>query len=170
MEEHVSQVDAFVSLTDNDELNVMSAMLAKTLGAGKVITQVAKSEYAQLVPKLGVDKVFSPLRMTARAIMSYLYRGSAPLSSILEGDLARMLQFRVGEHARGAGIPLRDLQLPAGSVVGVIQKSDRVLVADGESVIESGDSLLLFALHDAVPHVLKLFDVKGHFLGADLEF
>jgi len=170
MEEHVGQVDAFISLTDNDELNVMSAMLAKTLGAGKVITQVAKPEYSMLVPSLGVDKVFSPLRMTARAIMSYLYGGSAPLSSILEGDLARMLQFRVGSEAPGIGKPLKELRLPEGSVVGVIQSQDKVLVADGESVVEPGDSLLVFALHDAAAAALRLFGVKKHFLGAGLEF
>jgi hypothetical protein len=53
--------------------------------------------------------------------------------------------------------------------VGVIQKADRVLVADGESQIEPGDSLLAFALHDSVAPLLKKFGVTGHFLGADLE-
>lgn len=156
--EGVGGIDGFVSATSHDEVNLLAALLAKTLGARKVMSLVEKFDYLPLVPKIGLDAAVSPRMSAVNAILRYVRRGRVMTVATLKGIDAEAIEFSVAEHARIAGPPLRDLHLPAGAIIGTIVRAGRIIIPGGNDRILPGDDVIVFALPSAIPEVEKLFE------------
>ena len=156
--EGVSGIDGFVAATGHDETNLLSSLLAKTVGAKKVVSLVHKFEYLRLVPKVGIDASVSPRMSTVNAILRYVRRGRVMTVASLTGIDAEAIEFRVDESAKVAGKTLRELHFPKGGIVGLILRGDEIVMHRGDDRIVPGDDVIVFALPEAISDVEKLFD------------
>ena len=156
--EGVSGIDGFVAATANDETNLLLSLLAKSVGATKVVSLVHKFEYLQLVPRVGIDASVSPRISTVNAILRYVRRGRVMTIASLSGIDAEAIEFAVHEKSRIAGQALKDVDFPKKGVVGTILRGEEIILPRGEDVLLPGDDVIVFAMPEAIPEVEKLFD------------
>jgi trk system potassium uptake protein len=155
--EGIGDSDGFVAYTGSDETNLLSCLLAKNLGARKVISLIERMNYIPLVSRVGVDAAVSPRLATVNAILSYVRRGSVLSVATLKGTHAEAIEFDVSDGFRYAGVPLASLKLPAGTLIGAIVRSDRVIIPRGTDAIRVKDRVIVFTLTSAIPQVEALF-------------
>jgi trk system potassium uptake protein TrkA len=155
--EGVSGIDGFVASTGHDETNMLASLLAKSVGARKVVSLVHKFDYLPIVPKVGIDAAVSPRMSTVNAILRYVRRGRVMTVAALKGIDAEAIEFNVGSGARVVGIPLRELHLPKGALIGTILRGEDILLPRGDDEIQVGDEVIVFTLPDAVGQVESLF-------------
>ncbi|MFC1660077.1 Trk system potassium transporter TrkA [Gemmatimonadota bacterium] len=155
--EGVSGVDGFVSCTGSDETNLLSSLLAKTVGARKVVSLVEKFDYLPLVPKVGVDVAVSPRMSTVNAILRYVRSGRVMTMASLKGIAAEAIEFQVGQDSAIINKPLSELDFPAGALIGTIIRGDLIVMPKGADRILPGDEVIVFALPDAISEIEKLF-------------
>lgn len=159
-EEGVGEADAVICLTDDDKLNLLIALLAKHLGAPKTFVRVGRSDYISLMEKVGVDVVLSPRLLTAGVILRQVRRSDIVSISLLEGAKAEAMEIIVSTTSPVAHKKLKDAKLPHNSLIGCIVRNDKIIIPDGDSMLEPGDRVIVFALPDTVPKVVKLFENK----------
>ncbi len=155
--EGVGGMDAFVALTEYDETNILSALVAKHAGAKQVITLVNKSDYIPLARRIGLDAAVSPRLSAADAILRYARRGAVQRVATLKDSDAEVMSVVVRQGSLVVGRPLADLDLPDGAIVAAIARRDGILVPRGRHSLEAGDSAVIFALPEAVKGVTALF-------------
>ncbi len=157
LEEGVGEADAVICLTDDDKLNLLLALLAKEIGAQKTIVRVGKTEYIPLMEKVGVDVVLSPRTITASVILSYVKREKFVAVSLLEGDKAQAIELIVSPKSKIIGKKLKNANLPRSCLVGAVVHNDHVFVPNGETILQDGDRIVVFALPEIVTKVEKFF-------------
>lgn len=155
--EGVREVDAFVALTDEDQSNILSSLVAKHLGAKQVVTLVNKIDFVPLARRIGLDAAVSPRLSAANAIMRHVPGGSVTRVSTFKETDAEAISFSVSPASPVVGRPLSDVGFPAGTIVAAIVRRGRVIVPKGSDPLEAGDTAIVFALPDAVGPVKKLF-------------
>jgi trk system potassium uptake protein TrkA len=156
--EGVSGIDGYVSATGNDETNLLSSLLAKSVGARKVVSLIHKFEYLRLVPKVGIDAAVSPRLSTVNAILRYVRRGRVMTLASLSGIDAEAIEFQVNANTPVVGNALKDIKFPRDGIVGTIIREQEVIIPRGDDVIRAGDEVIVFAIPSAIPEVAKLFD------------
>ena len=156
--EGVADINGFVAATNSDETNLLSSLLAKTVGAHKVVSLVHKFEYLRLVPRVGVDASVSARMSTVNAILRYVRRGHVVTVAELTGTDAETIEFSVDEGSAIAGQALKDVHFPKDAVIGTIVRGDEIILPRGDDIVLPGDDVIVFALPDAVPEVEQLFD------------
>ena len=132
--EGVGGVDAFVALTEEDETNILSALIAKNLGAKQVITLVNKMDYVPLARRIGLDAAVSPRLSAASAILRYVRRGSVTRVATLKDSDAEAISFSVSVGAPVVGRSLSELDFPSGAIVAAIVRGAEVIVPRGRDV------------------------------------
>lgn len=155
--EGVGGADAFVALTEQDESNILSSLLAKHAGAKQVITLVNRIEYVPLVRRIGLDTAVSPRLSAAAAILRYVRRGGVTRVATLKEIDAEAIGFVVAAGSRVIGRPLAEIDFPEGALVAAIVRRGDVTVPRGTDQLQAGDTAIVFALPDAVEPVVKLF-------------
>ena len=160
MEEGVADADAVVCLTEDDKLNLMLALLAKHLGAKKTVVRVARSEYVELMEKVGVDIVLPTRLLSASEVLAFARRGGVVSVSLLEGAKAEAVEVIVQEGAPVAGIPLMDARLPRECLVCAYVRGDEAVIPNGASVLLPGDRTILFIQTRFAQKVMKYFKGK----------
>lgn len=155
--EGVSGIDGFVAATGNDETNLLSSLLAKSIGARKVVSLIDKFEYLSIVPRVGIDASVSPRVSTVNAILRYVRRGRVITVASLASIEAEAIEFQVEEGAHIAGKALRDVGFPKHAIVGAIMRADEIIVPRGDDRVLVGDDVIVFALPEAIHHVERMF-------------
>jgi len=156
--EGVSGIDGYVASTGHDETNLLSALLAKSVGAHKVVSLIEKFDYLPLVSKVGLDAAVSPRMSAVNAILRYVRRGRVMTVATLKGIEAEAIEFSVGEDAPIANQLLSDLPFPPGGIIGTIIRGDTILIPRGRDRVLPGDEVIVFALPEAIPEIEKFFD------------
>ena len=159
-EEGVADADAVVCLTEDDKLNLMLALLAKHLGAKKTVVRVARSEYVDLMEKVGVDIVLPTRLLSASEVLAFARRGGVVSVSFLEGAKAEAVEVIVQEGAPVAGIPLMKAHLPRECLVCAYVRGDEAVIPNGASVLLPGDRTILFIQTRFAQKVMKYFKGK----------
>ena len=159
-EEGVADADAVVCLTEDDKLNLMLALLAKHLGAKKTVVRVARSEYVDLMEKVGVDIVLPTRLLSASEVLAFARRGGVVSVSLLEGAKAEAVEVIVQEGAPVAGIPLMKAHLPRECLVCAYVRGDEAVIPNGASVLLPGDRTILFIQTRFAQKVMKYFKGK----------
>lgn len=154
--EGVEGIDGFVALTNRDEVNMLAALLAKNCGARRAIPLIHKMEYMALVERVGLDAAVSPRISAANAILRYVRKARVSSVATLKGSGAEAMETVVGENAKVAGRPLRDLKLPSGALIGAIVRDDRVIMPRGGDALEPGDHAIVFAVPEARAAIEKM--------------
>lgn len=146
-EENIDQTDVFCALTNDDEANILSAMLAKRMGARRVISLINRPAYAELVESGMVDIAVSPQQITLGALLSYLRQGNLARVHSLRGGAAEALEAVAVGTAGGSkviGRRVDQIDLPAGATLVGIVRGERVLAAHHDTVIEGQDHVIVF--------------------------
>ncbi len=155
--EGVDTADLFIAATGDDRLNILTALLAKQMGAKRTISIVERTEFSRVVESVGVDVAISPRRMTASAILRFVRSGKVISAAVLDKAAGEVLEFVVSRSSPICGKRLADVQFPAGAVVGAISSERGVRIPDGRSQIDDGDVAVVFTVSESVRAVEKLF-------------
>ncbi len=156
-QEGVHRAGYFISLTPNDEVNLLACQLAKSLGAEKTIALVNRSDYAALVSRLGVDHAVSPRKLVARRITNWVRSESQGAITQIHHGAAEVLDLGVAKDWKHAGLTLTEIPFPQGSVVGAIIRGDDVIIPGGETIAQAGDHMLVFAKREVLEEIARLF-------------
>ncbi len=156
VEENINDMDVFAAISNNEELNIMASLLAKSLGVKKVITIVNKTDYLPLANNLGIEAVLSPRLITAGTILKYVRRGNIlSLTTIAEGK-AEIMEAEAKDGSALIGKTLREVELPKKTLIGAIIRDDNVIIPSGDDRIAGNDKLIIFTLWESVKQVEKL--------------
>lgn len=156
-EEHIENYDAFITLSNDDELNLMSALLAKAVGAGKTIALVHKPDYGQLYEQIGIDATISPRILAAKHILKYTREGALRQVSPIMGGQGEIIEIAAEEGSSITRKQLDKVGFPKGAVIGAVTGSDGVYIPRGGDTIKEGSSAVIFMLPKVRKKVLKLF-------------
>lgn len=154
--EGIHEIDAFVAVTGFDEENLLMALLAKQLGAKRVVAKVSRPSYAPLVERLGVDAAISPRLITIGEIMRFIRGGRLLSLVLLLNEQAEVLEIIVQPESKMAGRTLSSSGLPKGVIIGAINRGERIIIPKGSEVIQADDRLVVFALGHVVHTVEAL--------------
>jgi trk system potassium uptake protein TrkA len=162
-EANIEATETVIAVSNDDEVNILSSLLAKRHGARRAITLVNSTSYSQLVGSLGIDTIVSPRAITVSTILQHVRRGRIRAVHSLSDGIGEIIEAEALETSSLVGRPLRDAQLPRGMAVGALIRDERVIIPRGDTVIRAGDLVVLFAAAEAVKKVEKLFSVKLEF-------
>lgn len=155
-EENIEDIDVFVAISNNEELNIMSSMLAKSLGVKKIITIINKTDYISLANNLGIAAVLSPRLITAGTILKYVRGGNIlSLTTMAEGK-AEIMEALVKEGSVLIGKTLVEVELPQKTLIGAIIRDNEVIIPSGNDKIAVNDKLIIFTLQESIKQVEKL--------------
>ncbi len=160
LEENAALNDAIISITNDDETNILVSLLAKNLGVKNTITRIGKSSYYQLLSTIGIEKVVSPRLSAISSILQDVRKGKV-LSDI-------SIQCEKGEFIEAIAIkasgiidkPIKRIKFPKGSLLVCIVRDNQIIIPTGESIIIPGDRIILFAVKHAIKKLEKLLIVK----------
>jgi trk system potassium uptake protein TrkA len=160
--ENIEATDVFCALTNNDESNIMMSMLAKRMGAKKVITLITNPAYADLVGD-EIDIAISPQQITIGSLLTHVRRGDISNVHSLRRGAAEAIEITALGDTRSSkvvGRPLDEIALPEGVTIGAIVRDEEVLIAHGHIVVKSDDHVILFLVdRSKINAVEKLFAV-----------
>jgi len=163
LEENIEQCDVFCAVTNDDEVNIMSSLLAKRQGARQVITLIGKPAYVDLVQGGDIDIAISPQQATTSSLLSYVRRADVARVHSLRRGAAEAIEAVAHGDARSSkvvGRAIGDIALPSGASIGAIARGDEVLIAHDNVVVEADDHVILFLVDKRqVAAVERLFQV-----------
>ncbi|THB69922.1 MAG: Trk system potassium transporter TrkA [Desulfovibrio sp.] len=159
-EENVDAMDVVVSVTGNEETNILSSLLAKSMGASKTITRVNKTAYLPLVRAIGIEHSVSPRLSAVNSVLRYVRRGGVVSSVSIKGEQAEALEAIVQEKSKVVGKPLKDLDFPKGAIILCLIRGQEVIIPTGFSVIEPQDRVIILSRAKIVPKVEEALTVK----------
>lgn len=168
MQEGIGDMDLFVAVTNNDENNIMSCLLAKRLGARRVVALINRRSYVDLLQSGEIDIAISPAQATIGKLLAHVRRGDVVAVHSLRRGAAEALEAVVHgdrESSKVIGRRVEDVDLPAGTTIGAVVRGDEVQMAHHDTVIEAEDHVIVFvADKKTLPRVEKLFQVGVRFL------
>ena len=166
--ENIDACDVFCALTDDDEDNIMSALLAKKLGANKVISLIRNTAYVDLVQGGDIDIAISPQQITVGHLLKFARRGEmSNVYSLRRGAAEAIEIIAKGDNktSKVVGKKIEDIQLPEGVTIGAIARGNDVIIAHRYITIESEDHVICFLVDKSkIREVEKLFQVGFTFI------
>lgn len=163
MEENIDNADLFLALTNDDEANIMSSLLAKRLGAKKVMTLINNPAYVDLVQGGEIDVAVSPQLATIGTLLAHVRRGDIVSVHSLRRGAAEAIEIVAHGDAKSSkviGKAIMHVNLPPGTTIGAITRADQVIIAHDSTVIESGDHVVMFLVDKKyIRDVERLFQV-----------
>jgi len=168
LEENIENTDVFCALTNDDEANILSAMLAKRLGARKVMALINRAAYVDLVESGEIDIAISPQQATIGSLLTHVRRGDVVVVHSLRRGAAEAIEAVAHGDARSSkvvGRTIEEVNLPHGTTIGAIVRGDEVVIAHHDTVIEPEDHLILFVVDKRrIPEVERMFQVGITFI------
>lgn len=156
-EENISDADVLVAASPHEEFNLITALLARSMGVARTTALVDQPELEDLAERLGVDLAVSPRFAAVSTLLKHASDVGPEELTLLHHGEAQALLVEVEEGNRVAGKLLRDADMPIGSVVGALVRDGDAVVPRGDERIQPGDSLVVFAKADAVSKLADLF-------------
>ncbi len=168
IEENISNTDIFCALTNDDEANILSSMLAKRLGARKVMTLINRTAYVDLIQSGDIDIAISPQQSTIGSLLKHIRRGDVvKVHSLRRGAAEAIEAIAHGDPSTSkvVGKSISELKLPKGSTIGAVVRGSKVIIAHHDTVIESEDHVILFVIDKKhIPAIERLFSVGLTFI------
>ena len=161
IEENIDSADVFAALTNSEEANILSAMLAKRLGAAKVMALINKPSYAELMESGSIDVAISPQSVTIGSLLAHVRRGDIVRVHSLKHGAAEAMEaiaHSEGGRSRVVGVAVGEIALPDGARIGAIVRDQKVIMTQDNTVVEEGDHVIIFlADRRHVEQVERLF-------------
>ena len=168
LEENIDSADVFAALTNSEEANILSAMLAKRLGAHKVMALINKPSYAELIESGSIDVAISPQTVTIGSLLAHVRRGDVVRVHSLRRGAAEALEVVVhgdADSSKVIGRRIEDISLPEGTTLGAVVRGEDVIIAHHDTTVQPDDHLILFLTDRRhIEAVEKLFQGSASFL------
>ena len=161
--ESLSSFDAFVTLTDRDEDNLIISLYAAQQGLAKIVTKSNRQNYVGIARSVGLDSVISAKRITASHILQVVRGMQNSQGSVMNAlyriadGAAEAMEFTVTKSTRMLGVPLKDLRLKAGILMAVIVRGSDIIIPDGSSSIQEGDSVIIISRDSLIRDLNDIF-------------
>ena len=172
LEENIDSADIFAALTNSEEANILSAMLAKRLGAHKVMALINKPSYAELIESGSIDVAISPQTVTIGSLLAHVRRGDVVRVHSLRRGAAEALEVVVhgdADSSKVIGRRIEDISLPEGTTLGAVVRGEEVIIAHHDTTVQPDDHLILFLTDRRhIEAVEKLFQGSASFLVKDI--
>lgn len=156
-EEDISASDVVVSVTNNDEKNLLCSLLVKQLGVKRVISRVSKNTTAGLFEKVGIDIAISSLTASLNEIKSNLCGTNMGILATVEQGKGEVLKVLLSDKFEP--VKIMDLNLPAKGIVGIIQRRNRIIIPNGTTQLIAGDNLIIFTTCENADSIREYFKV-----------
>jgi len=153
-EENVSDMDVVVTVTGDEENNVLCSLLAKNLGAGQAVTRINKFAYIPLMRAVGLERIVSPRLSAANSILRYVRQGTV-ISSISIQEEAEALEVVARADSSFVNKPIKELQFPKGAIVLCIVRGDEVIIPTGENMIRPDDRVMIMSTSKQIGQLEK---------------
>ena len=164
VEENIHDTDLVVTLTSDEETNILTSLLAKRLGARKTITQINKFSYFSLMSAIGIEQVVSPRLSAINTILQHIRRGKILSAISIKGEEGEVMEALALPTSDIVSKPLKKIAFPKGSMVAGIIRKETIIIPGGDSVIEPDDRIIIFATRQAIPGVEKILAVKLEYI------
>jgi len=158
VEEGLKNMDTFIAVTGNSEVNILSCMLAKRLGVPKTIAEVENIDYIDLAENMGIDTIINKKLITASRIFRFTMSAEVESMKCLTGSDAEVLELVAKEKSRITKEQLRRVNFPKGAIVGGVIRKNKSFIAKGDTHIQADDRVVVFALPQAVKKVETFFN------------
>jgi len=159
-EEDMGDMDVLVAVTDDDEDNVLAALLAKRIGVPRVVTLIKKASYFPVLQTIGVDNVVSTRIAAVNKILQFIRKGAVLSATALGETDAEAIEFRALATSDVVGKTLAELKFPKDSIVGAVLRGDDVLIPGGATEILEDDRVIMLARKSSLARLERLFSVK----------
>jgi trk system potassium uptake protein TrkA len=168
LEENVDNVDVFCALTNSEEANILSSMLAKRLGAHKVMALINRASYVDLVEAGSIDIAISPQQVTIGSLLAHVRRGDVVKVHSLRRGAAEAIEaiaHGTENESRVVGRKIEEVELPKGTAIVALVRDDKVIIAHHDTVIETDDHVILFMTdRRKIERLEQLFQVGVSFV------
>jgi len=156
--EGIIDMDAFISVTGDDETNIISCLVAKHLQVPRIISLINKTAYSPIIPTIGIDAYVSKQIVTVDQILKFIRRGSILSVASIPGVSAEVLEYVIAENARITRKQIKEFHFPKGALLGAVVRGDEFFIPVGNSQLENGDKVVVFAMPTAIKELEKLFN------------
>jgi trk system potassium uptake protein TrkA len=168
LEENVDNVDVFCAITNSEEANILSSMLAKRLGAHKVMALINRASFVDLVEAGSIDIAISPQQVTIGSLLAHVRRGDVVKVHSLRRGAAEAIEaiaHGTEKESRVVGRKIEDIELPKGTAIVALVRNDQVIIAHHDTVIETDDHVILFMTdRRKIERLEQLFQVGVSFV------
>ena len=168
IEENIDNVDVFCAITNSEEANILSSMLAKRLGSHKVMALINRASYVDLVEAGSIDIAISPQQVTIGSLLAHVRRGDVvKVHSLRRGAAEAIEAIAHGDErdSKVVGRKIEDINLPKGAAIVTLVRDGQVIIAHHDTVIESDDHVILFLTdRRKIENLEKLFQVGVSFI------
>jgi trk system potassium uptake protein TrkA len=168
LEENVDNVDVFCAITNSEEANILSSMLAKRLGAHKVMALINRASYVDLVEAGSIDIAISPQQVTIGSLLAHVRRGDVVKVHSLRRGAAEAIEaiaHGTEKESRVVGRKIEEIELPKGTAIVALVRDDKVIIAHHDTVIETDDHVILFMTdRRKIERLEQLFQVGVSFV------
>ncbi len=155
--EGITETDVFIAVTEDEESNIISCLMAKHLRVPKAVAMVSKSDYIPLSQTIGLDAAVNKKLAASNEIHRHVRKGSVLAVAALHGIKAEILEFRAKAGSKIVKAPLARIDIPKGCVVGGIIRNGHAEVPTGESAVMEGDRVIVFCLTGAIEKITPYF-------------
>lgn len=155
--EGISDMDAFIAVTEDEESNIISCLMGKHLGVKKTVALVSKPDFIPLAQTIGLDAVVNKKVAASNEIHRYVRQGRVVSVTELRGIKAEVIELQANEKSKITKKPIKKLNFPDGCVVGGILCNGDVEIVTGESQVKANDRVMIFCLPSSIDKVTKLF-------------
>lgn len=156
-DENLHTCDLIITTTEHEEINILSAAYAKSMGIKRAIALVNRPNYLQISSRLGIDVTVSPRNSTVNTIMKYIRRGDIKSVYSLFGGRAEIIEFSIGDTHRLNNRKLKDITLPAESLILTVIRNGVNEIPDGNFAILPGDTVITISKLESVSAIEQLF-------------
>ncbi len=163
VEADIEHAHLMVALTNDDQVNILSSVMAKRLGCAANLTLLNNTSYYEFTKTLGIDAHLNPRSVTISKILQHVRRGRIRGVHSVQNGAAEIIEAEALETSTLVGTPLRDLDLPDGVRLGAIFRDGEVVVPNGDTAIKAKDRIVVFATADSVKQVEQMFRVSLEF-------
>jgi trk system potassium uptake protein TrkA len=162
-EADVTNADTMIALTNDDQVNILSCIMANRLGCARSMSLINNTSYAGIVRSLGIDASINPRGVTVSRVLEHVRRGRIRAVHSIQNGAGEIIEAEALETSPLVGKPLRDIDLPDGLRVGAVLREGEVRIPDGNLHIEAHDRVVIFATADNVHEVEQMFRVSLEF-------
>ncbi len=156
--EGIVDMDAFIAATGDDETNIISCLLAKHLQVPRIVSLINKPAYTPILPTIGIDAYLSKQMITVNRILKFIRRGQIVSVASIPGIAAEAIEMIPRPGSRITRKPLASVNFPANAILGAVMRGDDVFIPVGNTRIQPGDKVVVFALPSAIRDVEKMFN------------
>lgn len=156
-EEGLEQMDAFIAVTPNSETNILTSLMAETLGVYKTVALVENLDYTHISQHIGVNTIINKKIIAANNIFRYVRKGKVEAIASLHGVEAEVIEYSILKESQLTRKPIKNLKLPTNAIIGAIIRDEEVIIPNGDSLMKIQDKVIVLALPEAIGRIENMF-------------